>query len=112
MRMDLSAPFSSNQLTVSGLQKKAAICKARSDQHLWAAQYSRDTKDIFQLQQEIAKNIASEIEVIITPEEQLRIEKIPAENLEAYDYFLKGLEQFYAGPEKAYRKLLLTSKKL
>ena len=73
------------------------LIEAPNDQHLWAEQYARDTKDIFQLQQEVAKSIAAQIEVIITPEEQQRIEKIPTENLEAYDYFLQGLDQFYAG---------------
>ena len=46
-----------------------------SDRHVWSNQYKRETKDIFQLQQEIAKSIADEIKVIITPEEKKRIEK-------------------------------------
>ncbi|MGC4022335.1 MAG: helix-turn-helix domain-containing protein [Cyclobacteriaceae bacterium] len=61
-----------------------------TDRHLWSNQYKREAKDIFQLQQEIAKNIADEIEAIITPEEEKRIEKKPTENLVAYDLFLKG----------------------
>lgn len=67
------------------------LIEAASDNHLWSKQYQRDTQDIFALQIEIAKNIADEIEVIITPEEAQRIEKAPTENLEAYDTFLKGL---------------------
>ena len=82
------------------------LVEASSDQHLWAEQYSRDAKDIFQLQQEVAKSIASEIEVFITPEEQQRIEKIPTENLEAYDYFLKGLDQFFAGTSEGLRSAI------
>lgn len=71
------------------------LIEARSDKHLWAKQYRRKAEDIFKLQQEVAKNIAQEIEAIITPEEQHRIEKIPTENLEAYDYYLKGREFLY-----------------
>ena len=71
------------------------LIEASTDKHLWSKQYRRETKDIFALQQEIAKNIAEEIEVIITPEEKKQIEKIPTDNLVAYDFYLKGRELFY-----------------
>ena len=71
------------------------LIEASTDKHLWSKQYRRETKDIFALQQEIAKNIAEEIEVIITPEEKKQIEKIPTDNLVAYDFYLKGKELFY-----------------
>ncbi len=71
------------------------LIEARTDKHLWAKQYRREVKDIFSLQEEVAKNIAQEIEAIITPAEQTRIEKRPTENLEAYDQFLKGRELLY-----------------
>jgi TolB-like protein/AraC-like DNA-binding protein len=71
------------------------LIEASSDRHLWAKQYRRETKDIFELQQEIAKNIAQEIQVIITPEEERRITKVPTDNVEAYDVYLKGKELFY-----------------
>ncbi|MFC2151094.1 helix-turn-helix domain-containing protein [Bacteroidota bacterium] len=73
------------------------LIEAQSDKHLWAEQYERETKDIFQLQMDVARNIAGNIKVIITPEEEKRINKIPTDNLIAYDYFLKGLDLFYKG---------------
>ncbi len=73
------------------------LIEAATDKHLWAKQYNRETKDIFQLQKEVAKNIAEEIKAIITPEEALRIEKNPTENLEAYDLFLKGRDLLHLG---------------
>ena len=45
------------------------LIEASTDSHLWAKQYRREAEDIFELQQEIARNIADEIQVIITPEE-------------------------------------------
>jgi TolB-like protein/AraC-like DNA-binding protein len=66
------------------------LIEARTDRHLWSARYNRETKDIFQLQQEIARSIAEEIKAIITPEEENRIRKKPTDNLVAYDLFLKG----------------------
>jgi tetratricopeptide (TPR) repeat protein len=73
------------------------MIEALNDTHVWSEQYHREAKDIFNLQTEVAKKIADEIEVIITPEEIEMIEKIPTENLEAYDNFLKGLDLFYTG---------------
>ena len=46
------------------------LIEGSTDRHLWAKQYRRETKDIFELQQEIAKNIANEIQAVITPEEE------------------------------------------
>jgi TolB-like protein/AraC-like DNA-binding protein/Tfp pilus assembly protein PilF len=67
------------------------LIEAPSDKHLWSKRYKRELKDIFELQADVAKSIAAEINAIITPEEQERIEKIPTNNLVAYDYYLKGL---------------------
>ena len=68
------------------------LIEAKTDDHLWSKQYKEDTQDIFDLQAEVAKNIAEEIKVIITPEEEQRIDKAPTNDLVAYDYFLKGLD--------------------
>jgi len=73
------------------------LIEASTDKHLWAQRYKRETGDIFELQLEVARNIADEIEAIITPEEVALIEKIPTSNLEAYDFFLRGLEPFQRG---------------
>lgn len=76
------------------------LIEGPNDRHVWAKQYRREAKDIFSLQQEIAKNIAEEIEVIISPEVKRHIEKIPTENLEAYDSFLKGIDLMNKGGDE------------
>lgn len=63
-----------------------------TDRHLWSRQYRREANDIFALQQEIAQDIAEEIQVFMTPDEKTQLEKIPTQNAAAYDSFLKGLE--------------------
>ncbi len=68
------------------------LIEGPNDKHLWARQYKREAKDIFALQQEVAKDIVDGIQAVITPEEKKKIEKIPTDNLVAYDYFLKGKE--------------------
>lgn len=76
------------------------LIDAPSDRPLWARQYEREVTDIFQLQQEIAKDIASEIQAIVTWEEEKRIEKIPTTDLVAYDLFLKAGELMRQGGTK------------
>jgi len=68
------------------------LIEASTDKHIWSEQYTREATDIFSLQMEVAKDIAGKIEAIITPEEEKRINKIPTDDLVAYDYFLKGLD--------------------
>lgn len=71
------------------------LIEASSDKHLWAKQYRSEATDIFELQLEIAKNIADEIKVVITPETEQLIARKPTKNTVAYDYYLKGRDLFY-----------------
>lgn len=67
------------------------LIEGASDSHLWSKQYQRTTGNIFDLQAEVAADIAREIEVIITPEEQQRINVPPTEDSLAFDHYLKGI---------------------
>lgn len=73
------------------------LIDAPVDRHLWSKQYRRESRDIFQLQMEVANDISNEIEAIITPEEKERIRKIPTDDLLAYDFFLKGQDLLFQG---------------
>ena len=73
------------------------LIDASTDSHLWAKQYERQVSDIFDLQQEIAKSIAEEVQAVFTPEEEEQIDKIPTRDLQAYDYYLKGLHYLNSG---------------
>jgi len=87
------------------------LIEAKGDNHIWAAQYNREAKDIFQLQNEVAKNIANQIKAIITPQEEERINKIPTDNLLAYDYFLKGLDLMYKGSRESLEEAITNFEK-
>lgn len=76
------------------------LIEATVDRHLWSDQYNRKLSDVFMLQAEVSKKIASEIEVVIKPQVYEQIEAAPTQNLEAYDAFLKGVE-FLEGPVNA-----------
>jgi len=83
------------------------LIEGPNDEHLWSEQYNREAKEIFNLQMEVAKNIADKIEAIITPEEEERIDKPPTDNLVAYDFFLKGLDLFYKGSRESLDEAIL-----
>ena len=68
------------------------LIKAKEDEHIWSEQYRRQIRDIFELQADVAKEIASQVEAKISPEEIQRIEKVLTSNLVAYDHYLKGVE--------------------
>lgn len=70
------------------------LIEASGDRNLWSEQYNREVVDIFELQNEVARNIVNSIEVIVTPSELELIEKKPTENLLAYDYYLQALGPF------------------
>jgi TolB-like protein/Tfp pilus assembly protein PilF len=66
------------------------LIDTRTDTHLWSEIYDRDISDIFSIQSEVAQTVAKELKAVIKPEEMNLIEKIPSENMEAYDYYLLG----------------------
>jgi adenylate cyclase len=57
---------------------------------VWSERYDGPLKDIFALQDEIRQKIVLALKVKLTPEEQERFRRAPTNNLEAYDYYLRG----------------------
>jgi adenylate cyclase len=58
--------------------------------HIWSEQYDREMKDIFAIQEEIANNIVTKLQLtVLKPEDVAPIQ--PTNSIEAYDLYLKGL---------------------
>ena len=70
----------------------AQLIDAATDEHLWAQTYDRKIEDIFGIQGELAKSIASALRVALSPEQQRNLEKRPTENIAAYELFLQERE--------------------
>ncbi len=71
------------------------LIDGKRDRHLWSENYDRKLTDIFYIQSEIAENIARELKAVITPLEKTLIEKVPTENMEAYNYYLIGNNYYW-----------------
>ncbi|MBI3798575.1 MAG: tetratricopeptide repeat protein, partial [Deltaproteobacteria bacterium] len=73
----------------------AQLVDASTGYHLWSERYDRDLKDIFALQDEIRQKIVTALKVNLTKEEQARLKRAPTGNLEAYDYYLRGVAYYW-----------------
>ena len=69
---------------------QAQLIDAKTDAHVWAEHYDRQVSDVFAIQSEIAENIASQLQVHITPEEKAAIEVLPTEVIPAYESYVKA----------------------
>jgi TolB-like protein/DNA-binding winged helix-turn-helix (wHTH) protein/Tfp pilus assembly protein PilF len=69
---------------------RAQLIQAASDSHLWAADYDRDFSDVLDLQSEVARAIAGEVRVKITPAEQRLLVPKRIIAREAIDNYLQG----------------------
>jgi TolB-like protein/DNA-binding winged helix-turn-helix (wHTH) protein/Tfp pilus assembly protein PilF len=68
----------------------AQLIDVQTDHHLWARTYERDLKDILALQDEVARDIAAEIRINLTPQEQSRLTAERKTSPRAYDAYLRG----------------------
>ena len=80
----------------------AQLVDATTGGHLWAERYDRELKDIFALQDEVTRRIVFALKIMLTPEEQTRFRQAPTESLEAYDYFLRGVEYYSRFTQEAH----------
>jgi len=68
----------------------AELIHAQSDAHLWAKSYERDFSNILKLQRKVARSIADEIQIRLTPKERERLNTGITINPDAYEAYLKG----------------------
>jgi TolB-like protein len=68
----------------------ANLIQAFPEKHLWAESYDRDLRNLLDLQSEIARTVADQIKITVTPEERLRLTAARAVDPEAHELLLKG----------------------
>jgi len=68
----------------------AQLINAADGYHLWSQTFDRESDDIFAVQEEIAKAIASALEVKVLSKWSNQLASVPTESFDAYDYFLLG----------------------
>ncbi len=69
----------------------AQLIQAPTDTHLWADSYERDLRDILTLLGEVARTIARQIEIALTPDQEALLAARRPVNPETYEAYLKGM---------------------
>lgn len=70
---------------------RVQLIRATDDQHLWAETYDDDLRDVLALQSGVARAIAREIQIQVTPDEQARLTSARPVNRKAYNDYLLGV---------------------
>src|SRR5262250_616127 len=66
------------------------LVDTHTDFPMWSERYDREMKDVFEVQDEIARKIAEALRVTLSPQELEALAIKPTENLQAYDLYLRG----------------------
>jgi serine/threonine protein kinase len=84
VRWDRSSP-GSNRVRVS-----PALLRIRDGTQVWSTPYEDDMTGVFKIQSKVAEQVAEALQVQLKGKEQQRLAARPTNNLEAYDFYLRG----------------------
>jgi TolB-like protein/Tfp pilus assembly protein PilF len=84
----------------------AQLIRVTDESHLWAQSYERGLHDVLEVQAEVARAVAREIQIKLTPQEQRRLDpdKARSINSEAHELYLRGRHFWYRRTEEGIRK--------
>ncbi|MEN8144997.1 MAG: tetratricopeptide repeat protein, partial [Gemmatimonadota bacterium] len=73
------------------VQVNVRLIAAATDDNLWSESYERDISDVLTLQNEVARTIAGQIRVELTPDEESRLASARTVNPGVYETYLRGM---------------------
>ncbi|HXM23720.1 MAG TPA: winged helix-turn-helix domain-containing protein [Terriglobales bacterium] len=82
----------------------AQLIEVKTDRHLWASSYERNLGDVIVLQNDIARAVANEVQVKLTPQEQAHLQRADSVDPQAYESYLRGRYFWNKGTDVAVRK--------
>jgi len=77
------------------IRVSAQLINVVSGLQMWSERYDREIEDVFAIQDEIAQNIVKALRVVLSEDEKKAIEKVATDNIQAYDYYLRGRTFFH-----------------
>jgi non-specific serine/threonine protein kinase len=72
------------------LRINAQLVDTQTDFPIWSERFDREMKDVFEVQDEIARSLAQALRITLSPQEEKVIARKPTENPQAYDFYLRG----------------------
>jgi TolB-like protein len=84
----------------------AQLIRVSDESHLWAQSYERGLHDVLEVQAEVSRAVAREIQIKLTPHEQRRLDgdKTRSINSQAHELYLRGRHFWYRRTEEGIRK--------
>jgi serine/threonine protein kinase/Flp pilus assembly protein TadD len=77
------------------LRISAQLIDVATRNYLWSERYDREMEDVFEIQDEISTNIVNALKLVLTPNEEAAIKKVPTQSVRAYEYYLRGRQLFH-----------------
>jgi TolB-like protein/Flp pilus assembly protein TadD len=68
----------------------AQLIQADTGFHIWSNTYDRKLEDIFNIQDDIAREVVNGLQLVISSDSRDALQHVPTESLEAYEYYLQG----------------------
>jgi TolB-like protein/DNA-binding winged helix-turn-helix (wHTH) protein/Tfp pilus assembly protein PilF len=68
----------------------AQLIRGRTDEHIWAGEYEREYRSILSVQEDLARTIAQQIQISLTPQEQAGLSAATVIDPEVHENYLKG----------------------
>jgi serine/threonine protein kinase/tetratricopeptide (TPR) repeat protein len=93
------------------LRITAQLINVADGYHLWSERYDRELEDVFAIQDEIAKNIVQALEIKLSKREKRVLEKVKTQDLQAYDFYIRGRAYFNNGHQDKVRLAIQMFKK-
>jgi serine/threonine protein kinase/Tfp pilus assembly protein PilF len=77
------------------LRITAQLINVENGYHLWSERYDRELRDVFEIQDEITDSVVRSLRLVLTDKQKKSIESVPAPNVEAFEYYLRGRRLFH-----------------
>lgn len=84
----------------------AQLIRVSDESHLWAQSYERDSRDVLEVQAEVALAVAQEIRIKLTPHDRRRLQPGNRRSIhpQAHELYLRGRHFWYRRTEESMRK--------
>ena len=91
----------STQRAGDRLRVTAQLIDCSSGYHRWSGRYDRRMEDVFAIQDEIAHAIVRALQVVLSDSERRAVSRQPAQDVVAYEYYLRGRGFLHEGRQKS-----------
>ena len=100
---DLSVQYVlENSLRESGdhMRLTAQLIQVKDQTHLWSKDYDYPAKDVLSVEDDVARSVAREVQLSLTPQQQAELARTHPVNSEAFDAYLQGYHFFQGNTDK------------